>query len=96
MKLIAVLLLGLAGLSGVACAADITGVIELANKKGTVAFDHQKHVDLVQDDCKVCHERPGGIKDFGRAYAHRVCIGCHEPQPGKMEGPITCEGCHKR
>jgi hypothetical protein len=96
MKLIAVLLLGLASVSGVACAADITGVIELVNKKGTVAFDHQKHVNLVQDDCKVCHERPGEIKGFGRAYAHRVCIGCHEPQAGKMDGPITCEGCHKR
>jgi len=96
MKLIAVMLLALAGVPLVAFAADIRGVIELPNKKGTVAFDHQKHVNLVQEDCKVCHERPGEIKGFGRAYAHKVCIGCHEPQAGKMDGPITCEGCHKR
>lgn len=88
MKLIAALI-GLATFTGVACAAD---TMEFRNKKGTVLFDHRKHQELA--DCKDCHNRSGGIDHFGKAWAHRVCIGCHEPEPGKLEGPITCDGCH--
>jgi cytochrome c7-like protein len=94
MKLIAAVLASLTGISGVAFASDPLGRMEFPNKYGTVVFYHKKHVSLVQGDCKVCHERPGLIENFGKAFAHRLCIGCHEPQAGKMEGPITCEGCH--
>ncbi|QXE91809.1 cytochrome c3 family protein [Geomonas subterranea] len=84
-----------AGLAGVAF-ANGKDVLEFPNAKGTVIFSHAKHEKLADSDCKVCHENQvGAIRAFGKAYAHRVCIGCHEPEAGKMEGPITCEGCHQ-
>ncbi|OGU06535.1 MAG: hypothetical protein A2075_08285 [Geobacteraceae bacterium GWC2_58_44] len=94
MKLFAAVLVGFAGISGVASAADLAEPMEFPGKKGTVLFYHQKHVSLVQGDCRVCHDRPGEIKGFGRAIAHKMCIGCHEPEAGKLGGPITCDGCH--
>ncbi|MBU5613657.1 cytochrome c3 family protein [Geomonas azotofigens] len=84
-----------AALTGVAC-AGVNDQMEFRNKKGTVFFSHKKHEKLAYMDCGVCHENEvGAIRTFGKAYAHRVCIGCHQPEAGKMEGPITCEGCHQ-
>lgn len=86
-----VLLVALASIPGALYAED---VMEFKNKKGTVFFPHKKHERLVLHDCKVCHDYPGAIDNFGKAVAHKLCIGCHEPEPGHVEGPITCEGCH--
>lgn len=84
----------LAGIAGSAF-AGINERMEFPNKRGTVVFAHKKHEGYAYHDCNVCHEGDvGAIRNFGKAYAHRVCIGCHQPEAGKMEGPITCEGCH--
>jgi len=84
----------LASLPGVVLAANTEMSIEFPNKMGTVVFNHKKHANLSGDDCTVCHDRPGQIRGFGKAYAHTVCIGCHEPEIGKIQGPTTCNGCH--
>lgn len=84
----------LASLGAVACASAVTDQMEFPNKMGTVLFSHEKHKDLADGNCKVCHDRTGAVPNFGKAFAHTVCIGCHEPEAGKAEGPITCDGCH--
>ncbi|GFO63469.1 cytochrome c family protein [Geomonas paludis] len=85
----------IAGVAGVAF-AGINERMEFPNKKGTVVFAHKKHEKLADMDCSVCHEgEVGAIRTFGKAYAHRICIGCHQPEAGKMEGPVACEGCHQ-
>ncbi|MBJ6800147.1 cytochrome c3 family protein [Geomonas propionica] len=84
----------LAGFAGVAF-ANGKDFMEFRNSKGTVIFSHAKHEKLASGECNYCHENGvGAIRSFGKAYAHRVCIGCHEAEAGKMEGPTTCEGCH--
>lgn len=89
-----VVLATLAGVAGVAF-AGISDRMEFPNKKGTVVFNHGKHEKLAYGECKVCHDgEVGVIRAFGKAFAHRVCIGCHEPEAGKLPGPITCDGCH--
>lgn len=89
-----VVLATLASVVGVAF-AGVNDRMEFPNKKGTVVFNHRKHEKLVYDECKVCHDgEVGVIQTFGKAFAHRVCIGCHEPEAGKLPGPITCDGCH--
>lgn len=93
MRYLAVLTLALMTLPALAGAADI---MRFPAKNGTVVFNHKKHEQLARKDCAACHERPGEVPGFGRAYAHKVCIGCHEPEPGRMEGPTTCEGCHTK
>jgi hypothetical protein len=95
MKLLAAALLILATFSGAVLAAEIVdGRMVFPSKNGNVLFDHQKHIRIVKENCEVCHERSGGIKAFGRAYAHDVCIGCHQPKGEDPGGPILCEGCH--
>jgi uncharacterized membrane protein len=70
--------------------------IEFPSSNGAVAFDHRKHVRLVDGYCAACHTaKPGLIEGFDKAMAHRLCIGCHEPREGSLEGPLTCPGCHR-
>lgn len=96
MKAVLAVVLCVAAFAGVALGAEAKGTIELPNKKGMVLLDHEKHKELAQWNCKVCHDRPSEISGFNKAVAHRLCIGCHEPEAGKMPGPITCDGCHAR
>jgi predicted CXXCH cytochrome family protein len=96
MRLIAAVLMIVVCLPGGVLAADARGLMEFPAKNGTVVFNHKNHVQLVQGNCKACHDRPGGIEGFGRAYAHKLCIGCHQPQGEEPLGPFTCEGCHTK
>lgn len=74
----------------------VDGKMVFPAKNGKVLFDHDMHVYKVRNDCRACHKVPGGIENFGKAYAHEACIGCHKPQDEEPVGPITCEGCHTR
>lgn len=62
--------------------------------KHGVEFNHKGHQTEKVGDCSVCHEDPvGKIKGFGKEWAHKNCIICHELN---NEGrPGNCGGCHK-
>ena len=63
-----------------------------AFKRG-VRFDHQAHQTEKVGICKVCHEQePGRIASFGKGWAHKNCIACHD----LYTGPTECIGCHNR
>jgi hypothetical protein len=88
------LLLGIFG--GVAFTAELKNRMEFPVKNGLVTFYHGNHVNEVQGDCKICHgdKAPGKISGFGKDYAHKLCIPCHDPKDGRPEGPTKCDGCH--
>lgn len=66
-------------------------MITFPSKSGDVYFNHQRHAKA-SGTCKPCHVRTGGkIKGLGKAWAHKVCRGCHE---SAKAGPIECQGCH--
>jgi hypothetical protein len=96
MKIVAAVLALVAVCSGVVSAAEIVdGRMIFPAKNGNVLFPHDDHVKWLLGDCKTCHERPGAIEGFGKAYAHDKCIGCHTPQSDdEKPGPVNCVGCH--
>ena len=62
-------------------------------------FNHVAHQTDRVGKCYVCHEesanpantfKPGKIKGFGKAWAHKNCVDCHS----LYEGPTDCKGCH--
>lgn len=60
-------------------------------KKG-VKFDHHNHQTEKVGVCKVCHEEtPGKIVGFGKTWAHKNCVECHDLY---QTGPTGCSGCH--
>jgi predicted CXXCH cytochrome family protein len=87
MKKIIIALFAVVAFAGVACSAD---VMEL--KKG-VKFNHKAHQELLNKDCKKCHEKaPGKIEGFSKDWAHKTCKGCHADM---KKGPTSCKDCHK-
>ncbi|MBK5275530.1 MAG: cytochrome c3 family protein [Desulfuromonadales bacterium] len=61
--------------------------------KHNVEFDHQSHKMDKVGKCVVCHEqKPGKIAGFGKTWAHKNCIDCHDLY---QEGPRRCGGCHR-
>lgn len=67
---------------------------EILLLKHGVEFNHKLHQAEKVGICSVCHEESvGKIKGFGREWAHRRCINCHDLH---NEGrPANCGGCHK-
>lgn len=63
----------------------------LVFRKG-VKFNHVKHQSERVGICSVCHEQqPGKIANFGKDWAHKNCVDCHDLY---KEGPTGCGGCH--
>ena len=62
--------------------------------KHGVEFDHKGHQTEKVGNCTVCHDESiGKIKDFGKEWAHKRCIICHDLL---NEGRNTnCGVCHK-
>ena len=62
--------------------------------KHGVEFNHKLHQTEKVGICSVCHEESvGKIDGFGKEWAHRRCINCHDLH---NEGrPANCGGCHK-
>jgi uncharacterized membrane protein len=86
-----------AAFAGIACAGETRDRMEFPAKNGVVVFYHNNHVNEVKGDCKVCHANtPGKIASFGKEYAHKKCIPCHDGHDDMPEGPTKCEGCHKQ
>jgi len=60
-------------------------------RKG-VEFNHVKHQTERVGICAVCHvQNLGKIVHFGKGWAHKNCIDCHDLY---REGPTECTGCH--
>ena len=85
MKMIAVLL-------SILSAATLAAADDLILKHG-VKFDHKSHQTERVGNCTVCHDDTvGKIPGFGREWAHKRCIICHDLL---NEGRNTnCGGCH--
>jgi hypothetical protein len=68
--------------------------ITMQGKNGKVTFPHRKHQELNRG-CRVCHSADQGVKiqNFGMAWAHKNCKGCHETL---RRGPAQCSDCHKK
>lgn len=81
-----VLILLMSLIATTACADDI-----LILKNG-MKFNHTKHQTEKVGICSACHEKePGKITGFGKEWAHKNCIECHDTF---KEGPTDCKGCH--
>lgn len=87
----AVLVTVLFPLTAVAGKTQRPDMITFPSKNGDIYFNHQKHAKA-SGTCRPCHDRKGEkIKGFGKAWAHKVCRGCHE---SAKAGPTECRGCH--
>jgi hypothetical protein len=65
---------------------------ELVHFKNGMIFNHTKHQTEKVGLCSACHEKePGKIDGFGKEWAHKNCIECHDTF---KEGPTDCKGCH--
>jgi hypothetical protein len=61
--------------------------------KGGITFNHLKHQTKNGGVCTACHsQEPGKIAAFGKEWAHKNCIECHDTFG---EGPTKCGECHK-
>ena len=97
MKIILIIIAIIASFAVASFAADVRDRMEFPAKNGNVIFYHNNHVNEVKGDCTVCHDKaPGKIAGFGKEYAHKTCIPCHEPRDGFPEGPTKCDGCHMK
>ncbi|HIJ86425.1 MAG TPA: cytochrome c3 family protein [Desulfuromonadales bacterium] len=85
MKMIAVLVLILS-------ASKVSAADDLIFKHG-VKFDHKGHQTEKVGNCMACHdENVGKIAGFGKEWAHKRCIICHDLL---NEGRNTsCGACH--
>lgn len=62
--------------------------------KHGVEFNHKGHQTGKVGICTVCHdEQVGRIKGFGKEWAHKNCINCHNLHNDGR--PADCGGCHK-
>lgn len=62
--------------------------------KHGVDFNHKSHQTERVGKCTVCHdEQMWKIEGFGKEWAHKNCILCHELN--NQGRPGNCGGCHK-
>jgi predicted CXXCH cytochrome family protein len=65
------------------------GVVKYEVPRGTVTFDHPKHLEGRQ--CRDCHDGPARKMVVDKQSAHTLCVGCHA---ARRAGPKACSGCH--
>jgi len=69
-----------------------TAYAEMLVFKNGMKFNHTSHQSDKVGLCSACHEKdPGKIAGFGKEWAHKNCIECHDTF---KEGPTNCRGCH--
>ena len=67
---------------------------DIVEFKNGVVFNHLSHKTDKAGLCSACHEgEPGKIPGFGKEWAHKNCIECHDIFE---KGPTKCDGCHTR
>jgi predicted CXXCH cytochrome family protein len=68
--------------------------ITLKTGANGLKFNHHKHQKIARNECWDCHDKSNNkIKNWGKAYAHKICIPCHELD---AKGPVKCKECHKK
>lgn len=74
--------------------ASASSAADVLMLKHGVEFNHKGHQTEKVGICTVCHEEQvGKINGFGKEWAHKNCINCHNLH---NEGrPVNCAGCHK-
>lgn len=61
--------------------------------KGNVYFDHNMHIEALDEDCASCHEgEPAKIEISDMSNGHGTCGECHD-QVDDME---SCNSCHSK
>lgn len=61
--------------------------------KGFVKFDHNMHVEALEDDCSSCHEgEPAKIDVSSMSAGHGLCGSCHE----QVDDMQACATCHSK
>lgn len=61
--------------------------------KGNVYFDHNMHVELLDQDCASCHEgEPAKIAITDMASGHGFCSSCHD----QVDDMDACTTCHSK
>ena len=69
-------------------------VIDLKMGIMILPFQHWKHQATTHNDCFSCHKtRIGKIDGWGKEFAHKTCIPCHDLE---NKGPVQCHECHKQ
>jgi len=68
---------------------------EILKFKRGVVFNHAGHQTEKVGLCSACHVETEGtpqkIPGFGKEWAHKTCIECHDIFE---KGPTKCDGCH--
>ena len=62
--------------------------------KGNVYFDHNMHVEALEEDCSSCHEgdEPAKIEITDMASGHEACSACHD----EVDDMEACSACHSK
>jgi hypothetical protein len=68
-------------------APDEAVIDQLASLYEPVVFDHASHVDVVSNDCSVCHHHT-----TGRPTTDSRCARCHANSGPSAE--VACHDCH--
>ena len=84
--------------------AELTLTME---KKEPVPFPHAKHQEVLNHNCKTCHDlfpqESGGIERLKsetvlkpKQVMNKHCIKCHKARKkeGLSSGPTSCKTCH--
>jgi len=66
---------------------EVYELSSLANLYEGVSFDHDMHIEAVQENCSLCHHHTAGT-----APDDPTCIPCHKNSP-EADSP-ACSSCH--
>ena len=63
------------------------------DSKGSVYFDHNMHVEALDEDCSSCHEgEPAKIEITDMSSGHGTCSNCHD----EVDDMASCSTCHRK
>jgi hypothetical protein len=77
------------------CHTDVKLAQHWPTRKPNLKFGHQKHIELVKEDCSKCHfqlKEPG--LDVRISGGHPACQQCHTPH-GEQFQQTKCDSCHQ-
>ncbi|MCK4503662.1 MAG: cytochrome c3 family protein [Desulfuromonadales bacterium] len=63
------------------------------DSKGSVYFDHNMHIEALDEDCSSCHEgEPAKIEITDMSSGHGACSACHD----EVDDMDACSSCHSK
>ncbi len=76
------------------CHADAQRPETFVPMDGHLRMSHQKHIELVKEDCSTCHKTlPEPTRTAATVPAMDACLGCHEHKAHYDQG--RCDVCHE-